>query len=225
MDIHDIPTKHYKMAINSLELTNSELICILSLSQIEQKRKESHDVGGSLEFELKIGNLNSTTCLDTRFRINVISLQQLKRLDIQILRRRKIHTLKIIVGNSSKVVVNEEVLLRVKFSHFEANLWFFIFDHLPVQTLIGWPAMKRLKLGMDGNYILITEFLYGANVSIFDWFYFNLEEKRVFISKYGRKVWKKPWNQKNIWFFKVHKKLNVQLLKKCFFKYKLQRTI
>jgi len=62
--------------------------------------------------------------------------------------------LKVTVGNSSKVVVNEEVLLRVKFSHFEANLWFFIFDHLPVQTLIGWPAMKRLKLGTDGDYIL-----------------------------------------------------------------------
>ena len=36
MDVHDIPTKHYKMAINSPELTNSEPIHILSLSQIEQ---------------------------------------------------------------------------------------------------------------------------------------------------------------------------------------------
>ena len=37
-------------------------------------------------------------------------------------------------------------------------------------------------------YLAIMEFLYGANVSIFDWFCFNLEEKGVLISKYGRKV-------------------------------------
>ena len=34
----------------------------------------------------------------------------------------------------------------------------------------------------------ITEFLYSANMLIFDWFYFNLEEKGVFISKSRRKV-------------------------------------
>ena len=112
MDVHNIPTEHYKMAINSPELTNSEPIHILSLSQIEQKGEKSCDVKGPLEFELKIGNLNSTTYLDTGSEINAISLQQLKRPGIQILRRRKIHTLKVIVGNSSKVVVKEEVLLR-----------------------------------------------------------------------------------------------------------------
>ena len=42
-----------------------------------------------------------------------------------------------------------------------------------------------LKLYLD---VLIMEFLYDANMSIFDWFCFKLKEKGVFISKYKRKV-------------------------------------
>ena len=48
--------------------------------------------------------------------------------------------------------------------------------------------LMQLQLLQVGPKRIITEFLYGANVLIFDWFCFNLEEKGVFISKFRRKV-------------------------------------
>ena len=59
---------------------------------------------------------------------------------------------------------------------------------LPVENALVVEGKDITILQTDFCKAYITEFLYGANTLIFDWFCFNLEEKRVFIFKYGREV-------------------------------------
>ena len=67
------------------------------------------------------------------------------------------------------------------------NHIFFLSKALVKQLFINaiLSGFKDHVLLIEGS---IMEFLYDANILIFDWFCFNLEEKRVLISKYERKV-------------------------------------
>ena len=115
---------------------------------------ESQDIGCAFEVVSQVGGLATTTCIDTGSGINVISCQQLLCPGFEILSQQQADKLQVKVGNSTEVAINEEILTMVKIEKgFSQGLWFFIIDDLPVQTLIGFSAMKQCCLGLSDGHL------------------------------------------------------------------------
>ena len=116
---------------------------------------KSWDIGCAFEVVSQAGGLATTTCINTGFGINAISCQQLLHPGFEILGQWRADKLQVKVGNSTKVVINEEILTMVKIGKgFSQGLWFFIIDDLPVQTLIGFSAMKQCCLGLSDGHLM-----------------------------------------------------------------------
>ena len=116
---------------------------------------ESQDIGCAFEVVSQVGGLATTTCIDTGSGINAISHQQLLHPGFEILSQQQADKLQVKVGNSTEVVINEEILTMVKIGKgFSQGLWFFIIDDLPVQTLIGFRAMKQCCLGLSDGHLM-----------------------------------------------------------------------
>ena len=75
---------------------------------------ESWDIGCAFEVVSQAGGLATTTCIDMGSGINAISHQQLSHPGFEILNWWQADKLQVKVGNSTKVVINEEIHIMVK---------------------------------------------------------------------------------------------------------------
>ena len=124
-------------------------ILVLRMRPTEQQQIP-FDVGKPLDFNAKVGGIDTSVCADTGAGASVLSTELMEKENFQILDTKQLERpIEMVVGDSDTMTIDHAVLASLEAKGQEGLNWWLVHDKLPVPALIGRTTCARLDISHD----------------------------------------------------------------------------